>query len=274
MKTIRSLFPYLLIGCVTSILIYVIQAPLLYINEIIVTDTIIAGVISGILVKIIYSLLTYSRFNVLLFRQKIFIYIAIGILFVISWILLEYFFLYVVFYNTEFDFSFLAKFLPLRIVFVGLIYSILVIVYDKQPKNGDDKKISEDEQSEEEPDEIFSSVNLQPSGAILERIVVKNGTQVDILPVPEIIYLQAEGDYVKIHTGKGKYLKEQTMKSFEIQLPPEKFVRIHRSYIINVDFISQIEQYGKQNQLLKMKNGVQLKISQSGYKLLRQTLAL
>ncbi|MDR1503967.1 MAG: LytTR family transcriptional regulator, partial [Prevotella sp.] len=85
---------------------------------------------------------------------------------------------------------------------------------------------------------------------------------------------QAEGDYVMIHSTKGKFLKEQTMKSFESGLPQDKFVRVHRSSIVNIEFISQIELYDKQSQLLKLKNGGQVRISLSGYKALKKTLGL
>ena len=77
-----------------------------------------------------------------------------------------------------------------------------------------------------------------------------------------------------IHSTKGKFLKEQTMKSLEYTLPADKFVRVHRSNIINVDFIARIELYDKQTQLLKLKNGAQVKASLAGYKLLKKTLGL
>jgi DNA-binding LytR/AlgR family response regulator len=92
--------------------------------------------------------------------------------------------------------------------------------------------------------------------------------------IPEILYLQADGDYVQIHTINGKYLKEQTMKYFELHLPAGQFVRVHRSTIVNVEMISRIELYEKQSQQLTLKNGQQVKTSPSGYKALRAALNL
>ncbi|MBP7274394.1 MAG: LytTR family transcriptional regulator DNA-binding domain-containing protein, partial [Saprospiraceae bacterium] len=84
----------------------------------------------------------------------------------------------------------------------------------------------------------------------------------------------AESDYVQVITEKGKYLKEQTMKYFEENLLPTKFIRVHRSYIVNVEAISRIELYEKQTQLVTLKNGMQIRMSQSGYKLLKNILKL
>ena len=109
---------------------------------------------------------------------------------------------------------------------------------------------------------------------IIERIAVKSGTKIHVVLVPEILYLQADGDYVQIYTAQGKYLKEQTMKYFEEHLPENQFVRVHRSVIVNVEMISRIELYEKQNQLLTLKNGQQIKTSPGGYKALRAVLNL
>jgi len=109
---------------------------------------------------------------------------------------------------------------------------------------------------------------------LLERIAVKSGTKIHVVLVPEILYLQADGDYVQIFTAQGKYLKEQTMKYFEEHLPENQFVRVHRSVIVNVEMISRIELYEKQNQLLTLKNGQQIKTSPGGYKALRLVLNL
>src|ERR1035437_5751024 len=114
----------------------------------------------------------------------------------------------------------------------------------------------------------------QAETELLERIAVKSGSKIHVVLVPEIVYLQADGDYVQIVTTNGKYLKEQTMKFFEEHLPENQFVRVHRSVIVNVEMISRIELYEKQNQLLTLKNGQQIKTSPSGYKALRMVLNL
>ena len=112
------------------------------------------------------------------------------------------------------------------------------------------------------------------SGRFFERIAVKSGTKIHVVLIPDILYLQADGDYVQIFTRDGKYLKEQTMKYFDEHLPENQFVRVHRSVIVNVEMISRIELYEKQNQLLTLKNGQQIKTSPAGYKALRMALNL
>jgi two-component system LytT family response regulator len=107
---------------------------------------------------------------------------------------------------------------------------------------------------------------------LLQRIAVKSRHKVHVIAVNEIVYLEAEGDYVMIHTGEGNYLKEKTMKYFESHLEPEKFIRIHRSYIVNAESIERIELYDKESYSVLLKNGTNLRASTSGYKLLKQVL--
>jgi len=107
---------------------------------------------------------------------------------------------------------------------------------------------------------------------LLQRIAVKTRHKVHVIGVTEIIYLEAEGDYVMIHTKDGNYLKEKTMKYFESHLDPEKFIRIHRSYIVNAEAIERIELYDKESYSVLLKNGSNLRASTSGYKLLKQIL--
>lgn len=109
---------------------------------------------------------------------------------------------------------------------------------------------------------------------ILERIVVKNGTQIKLIPVQQIIFLEAYDDYVKIHTKDGMYLKNKTMSSFEKQLDSKQFVRVHRSYIIKVDQLSKIEPMEKDSYKAILLNGEKVSISKSGYARLKQTIGL
>ena len=109
---------------------------------------------------------------------------------------------------------------------------------------------------------------------VLQRIAVKSGTKIEIIAAADIIYLESEGDYVMIHTKSGKYLKEKTMKYFEQHLDPETFIRIHRSFIININEISRIELFEKESYIVKLKNGAQIKASNSGYKALKELLKL
>lgn len=109
---------------------------------------------------------------------------------------------------------------------------------------------------------------------IPDRVTVKVKQKIHIIPLRDIVYLQSYGDYVQIITPSGKYLKERTMKYFEEHLPKTTFVRIHRSYIINVEYISSIESAGRQSQQVSLKTGEWLNVSISGYKALKAVLNL
>ncbi|WP_121355084.1 LytR/AlgR family response regulator transcription factor [Flavisolibacter nicotianae] len=107
-----------------------------------------------------------------------------------------------------------------------------------------------------------------------ERIVVKNGGKIKIIPVPSILYLEAADDYVRIVTPEGSFLKNKTMGFYEKHLPPDSFVRIHRSYIINVQEITRIDPYEKESHLAILKSTERLPVSKSGYQKLKTILGL
>lgn len=108
----------------------------------------------------------------------------------------------------------------------------------------------------------------------IDRITVKDGSRIHLIPTHDLLYIQACGDYVTLVTPEGQYVKEQTMKYFETHLPTTGFVRIHRSTIVNVTQISRVELFGKENYRLLLKNGVKLRVSHSGYRLLKERLEL
>lgn len=109
---------------------------------------------------------------------------------------------------------------------------------------------------------------------LLDRVSVKDGSRIHIIHLEELLYLQAGGDYVTLFTPGGQYVKEQTMKYFETHLPPALFVRIHRSCIVNTEQILRVELFGKENYQVRLKNGVCLRASNAGYKLLKERLSL
>ncbi|NQV01904.1 MAG: response regulator transcription factor [Bacteroidia bacterium] len=119
---------------------------------------------------------------------------------------------------------------------------------------------------------ILRVIDEQPD--LLARIAVKIRHKVHVIPVLDIRYFEADGDYVTIHTEKERFLKEKTMKYFEAHLDPARFVRIHRSTIINVDFMDKLEYYDKESYAVLMKDGTSLKASTSGYKVLKEALKL
>ena len=108
----------------------------------------------------------------------------------------------------------------------------------------------------------------------VDRITVNDGSRIHLVKADELIYIQACGDYVMLITPTGEYLKEQTMKYFETHLSPDTFVRVHRSTIVNVTQISRVELFGKETYQLLLKNGVKLRVSLSGYRLLKERLGI
>lgn len=128
--------------------------------------------------------------------------------------------------------------------------------------------------TKEEIDHEESLVDSPHLEEPLDRITIKNGAKIHLVAINDVRYIQACGDYVNLVTAEGQYLKEQTMKYFEAHLPQALFVRIHRSTIVNVTQISRVELFGKDNYCLLLKSGDKLKVSLSGYKLLRERLNL
>lgn len=107
-----------------------------------------------------------------------------------------------------------------------------------------------------------------------KRVVVKTGSKIKIIPLEEIHYLEAADDYVKIHTKDGSFLKNKTMAHFEKILDADQFVRAHRSYIINIQFITRIDPYEKENYLALLKTGAQVPVSKTGYTKLKTVLGI
>lgn len=107
-----------------------------------------------------------------------------------------------------------------------------------------------------------------------QRIVVKTGGKIKIIPLEDIHYLEAADDYVKIHTHNGAFLKNRTMSWFERSLDPAQFVRTHRSYILNVQQVTRIDPYEKDSHLCILQSGAQVPVSKAGYVKLKSVLGL
>ena len=105
----------------------------------------------------------------------------------------------------------------------------------------------------------------------LKRIVVKKNSKIVIIPVEEIIYLEAQDDYVSITTSDGSFLKQNRMKYYEEHLP-NSFIRIHRSYIANLNEIKEISLLEKDSHIVVLKNGKKLSVSKTGYKKLKEMI--
>lgn len=106
----------------------------------------------------------------------------------------------------------------------------------------------------------------------IDRIVVRLGSRIVIIPRDTIDYIEAADDYVMVFSQQGNHLKEKTMKYFETHLPAKDFIRIHRSHIVNISQIVSIDLYGKDTHLVVLKCGARLKASAEGYKRLREIL--
>ncbi|MBI2272916.1 MAG: response regulator transcription factor [Chitinophagaceae bacterium] len=120
--------------------------------------------------------------------------------------------------------------------------------------------------------DLLNSSGLTPVQQ--NRVVVKDNGKVKIIPTATIRYLEAADDYVKIHTADGVFLKNKTMGYFEETLESQNFIRIHRSYIINVQLITRIDPYEKESHLAVLSIGVKLPVSKAGYTRLREVLGI
>ena len=107
-----------------------------------------------------------------------------------------------------------------------------------------------------------------------QRIVIKDGSKIKIIPVQDIFYLEAADDFVKVFTKEGYFLKNKTMSHFEQVLDAAQFVRSHRSYIINISQITRIDPYEKDSHVAILKSGAKVPVSRSGYPKLRTVLGL
>jgi two-component system LytT family response regulator len=102
------------------------------------------------------------------------------------------------------------------------------------------------------------------------RIVVKTGSSIRIIPIQEVLYFEAYDDYVKIHTKDGYFLKKKTMQHFENTLDPKLFVRVHRSFIIQVAEITKIDSADE----VLLKSGKRVPLSRTGYGKLKAVLGI
>lgn len=214
----------------------------------------------------LYKAIRFENFVTLEIYQRFINYLALGVLTVGVWIGLSIMISY--FIVEKENMVDVWSMIPIK-VFVGLLIYIIIVQWIHSRL-----EIKNDEQDEEEEIIPMNKENGDETIEILDRVVVKIGQKIHVINVLDIIFIQSDGDYVQIHTPENHFLKEETMKYFEIHLPSATFVRVHRSYIVNIEKILRIELYEKKNQLLTLVNGHKIKASASGYKLLREALNL
>lgn len=277
MNFFRLVFSLLATAILTCIAFVVAMGPLIALPApYIVLDGSIAGILLSALCFFLHGIVKYGQYSNLSFMQSMVNYGALAVLFVVGWVGVGMYLLYVLL--PENTLSLFFPTLPIRVVIALLVYMLVVLFYERTygsvqtsetAANVELENLSTEEAMESTEDGVGSL-----GQEMLEHIAVKNGQKIDLVFISDVIFIQAEGDYVMLHTLKGKFLKEQTMKYFADHLLKNKFVRVHRSSIVNIDFIQRIELYEKQNQVLKLQNNLQAKMSVAGYKELKKVLNL
>lgn len=135
------------------------------------------------------------------------------------------------------------------------------------------KAVSRIGKETQEPDKVEKLVTaVTEAEGYLTRIVFRKGAGIKIIPLNLITYLASEDDYVMIYYSEGKALKPKTMKYYEDHLPPSLFMRVHRSYMVNIEQITRLEPYSKDNYVAVLKSGEKIPVSRTGYKMLREKL--
>lgn len=106
------------------------------------------------------------------------------------------------------------------------------------------------------------------------RIVIKDGGKIRILPIQDIIRLEADNDYVKIFTNNGNFMKKKTLQHFENTLSQDFFIRVHRSHLINISHLNRIDPYEKNSHIALLKDGTKIPVSRNGYQKVRAKLQI
>ena len=123
--------------------------------------------------------------------------------------------------------------------------------------------------------EISHLIDTHDEGVgFLNRVVVKSGRKIQVIPAESIYYIESQDDFVMIYCHEGHFMKQKTMRYFEQHLDGQQFVRIHRSYLLNLTYIAEIQQYEKDSWLVLTKQGARLKVSKGGYANLKEKLKI
>ena len=144
--------------------------------------------------------------------------------------------------------------------------------YSKDRLNEAVEKVSERIQKEGLISDVADKISNYPKDDMLDRVVVKDRHKIHIIPVDHIRYIESMDDYVMIYTTEGRHMKQKTMHYFEDALDPKEYVRIHRSYIVKVSEINEIQQYEKESYIVILHDKTKLKVSKTGYKNLKEVL--
>jgi len=244
-----------IIACFTLAMIYALlvgEQPVI----VRVSDGVIYGVILFVVANILWNIFRYAIPAKRELGYQFIVLVTLSILTTILIVGIEAFAVYLFFTDFFLDF---AQTIPVRL-FISLLLFIIYRLFYTSYQTEENKMHNNDE-------------SLSAFPEVVDRLTVRYGQKIKIIPINDIIYFQADGDYVDIYTAEGHWLKEQTMKYTEEILPPDRFVRTHRSYIVNIHHISRIERYGEQH-LIILSNGEKIKISNARYQILKQRLGL
>ena len=122
------------------------------------------------------------------------------------------------------------------------------------------------------PDPAVVATAARPAGTWITRIVIRDGAEVHVVPIDRIDYVEAQDDYIAVHSGDRTLLKDQALGSLEAQLDPRRFVRVHRSFLLNLDRLAKLEPATKDTKMAVLRDGRRLPVSRSGQERLSQLL--
>jgi two-component system LytT family response regulator len=106
----------------------------------------------------------------------------------------------------------------------------------------------------------------------VQRIVVRDGARVHVIPVEKLDYAEVQDDYVGLRTAGHTYLKQQSMANLEASLDPGRFLRIHRAYLVNIEKITKIDQDIAGSRVAVLVDGSEVPVSRSGYARFRELM--
>ena len=129
-----------------------------------------------------------------------------------------------------------------------------------------------DEPKQPRPDAAAISAAARPAGTWSTRIVIRDGAEVHVVPIDRVDFVEAQDDYIAVHAAERTLLKDQTLSSLESQLDPRRFVRVHRSYLLNLDRLARLEAASKDTKVAILRDGREIPVSRSGYERLQQLL--
>lgn len=122
------------------------------------------------------------------------------------------------------------------------------------------------------PEPAVLAQSARKPGEYARRIVVKDGARIDLIPVEQLEYAEAQDDYVALHSAGRTYLKAQTLGSLEASLDPAAFVRVHRSFLVPLDRIRKVELYAKNSREATLADGTRVPVSREGHARLKELL--